>query len=115
MGEVIGLPKANLGKPANGSTLGSPPHLLGEFFSELELMSSICHPGVWLRQSRTFWEGKSSSWPILLPYIQQGKMRPFVVAVAARQLELARVPTLIEIGLDAFPLKPCKSFEAPSQ
>jgi tripartite-type tricarboxylate transporter receptor subunit TctC len=51
--------------------------------------------------------------PILLPYIQQDEMRPFVVAGATRQPELAGVPTLTEIGLDGFPPETWAGILAP--
>jgi tripartite-type tricarboxylate transporter receptor subunit TctC len=106
--EVIALAKANPGKLAHGSTLGSPPHLLGEFF-RAETGIDIRHvPYRGSAQAIPDLLGGriqliAESTPILLPYIQQGGMRPFVVAAAARQPELAGVPTLNEIGLDGFP------------
>jgi tripartite-type tricarboxylate transporter receptor subunit TctC len=108
IGEVIALAKANPGKLAHGSTLGSPPHLLGEFFrakTGIDIQhvpyrgSAQAIPDLLGGQIQLIAE----STPILLPYIQQGKMRPFVVAGATRQPELPDVPTLIEIGLDGFP------------
>src|SRR5262249_45587626 len=41
--------------------------------------------------------------PILMPFVHQGKLRPFVVASRTRQPDLPDVPTLTEIGLDGFP------------
>jgi tripartite-type tricarboxylate transporter receptor subunit TctC len=106
--EVIALAKANPGKLAHGSTLCSPPHLLGEFFrakTGIDIRhvpyrgSAQAIPDLLGGQIQLIAE----STPILLPYTQQGKLRPFVVASATRQPELPGVPTLIEIGLDGFP------------
>jgi tripartite-type tricarboxylate transporter receptor subunit TctC len=108
VGEVIALAKAKPGKLAHGSTLGSPPHLLGEFFrtkTDVDIQhvpyrgSAQAIPDLLGGQIQLIAE----STPILLPYIKQDKMRPFVVANATRQPELAGVPTLTEIGLDGFP------------
>jgi tripartite-type tricarboxylate transporter receptor subunit TctC len=79
--EVIALAKANPGKMAHGSTLGSPPHLLGEFFrakTGIDIRhvpyrgSAQAIPDLLGGQIQLIAE----STPILLPYIQQGKLRP---------------------------------------
>ena len=99
--EVIALAKANPGKLAHGSTLGSPPHLLGEFFRAKTGIDIRHVPYRGSAQAIPDLLGGriqliAESTPILLPYIQQGGVRPFVVAAAARQPELAGVPTLNE-------------------
>lgn len=106
--EVIALAKAKPGTLAHGSTLGSPPHLLGEFFRAKTGINIQHVPYRGSAQAIPDLLGGqiqliAESTPILLPYIQQDKMRPFVLAGATRQPELADVPTLSEIGLDGFP------------
>jgi tripartite-type tricarboxylate transporter receptor subunit TctC len=94
--EVIALAKANPGKLAHGSTLGSPPHLLGEFF-RAETGINIRHvPYRGSAQAIPDLLGGriqliAESTPILLPYIQQGMMRPFVVADAAPPTRACRL------------------------
>src|SRR5262249_43011923 len=108
VGEVIALAKANPGKLAHGSALGNPPHLLGEFFRAKTGIDIQHVPYRGSAQAITDLLGGqiqliAESTAILLPFIQQGKLRPLVVASTMRERELPDVPTLTEIGLDGFP------------
>ena len=42
---------------------------------------------------------------ILMPYIAQGAVRPLLVTSATRLPELPQVPTLLELGLDGYPVE----------
>ena len=106
--EVIALAKASPGKLAHGSTLGSPPHLVVEFFrakTGIDIQhvpyrgSAQAIPDLLGGQIQIIAESTA----ILLPFIHQGKLRPFVVASTMRWPELPGVPTLTEIGVDGFP------------
>jgi len=106
--EVIALAKGSPGKLAHGSTPGSPPHLVVEFFrakTGIDIQhvpyrgSSQAIPDLLGGQIQIIAE----SMPILLPFVQQGKLRPFVVASKSRHSELPDVPALTEIGLAGFP------------
>jgi tripartite-type tricarboxylate transporter receptor subunit TctC len=56
----------------------------------------------------------AESMPILMPFVRQGRLRPFVVASKTRQPELPDVPTLTEIGLDGFPPETWTGVLAPA-
>jgi len=117
--EVIALAKASPGKLAHGSTLGSPPHLVVEFFrakTGIDIQhvpyrgSAQAIPDLLGGQIQIIAE----SMPILMPFVRQGRLRPFVVASKTRQPELPDVPTLTEIGLDGFPPETWTGVLAPA-
>ncbi len=117
--EVIALAKASPGKLAHGSTLGSPPHLVVEFFrakTGIDIQhvpyrgSAQAIPDLLGGQIQIIAE----SMPILMPFVRQGRLRPLVVASKTRQPELPDVPTLTEIGLDGFPPETWTGVLAPA-
>src|SRR5712671_1556183 len=117
--DVIALAKASPGKLAHGSTLGSPPHLVVEFFrakTGIDIQhvpyrgSAQAIPDLLGGQIQIIAE----SMPILMPFVRQGRLRPFVVASKTRQPELPDVPTLTEIGLDGFPPETWTGVLAPA-
>jgi tripartite-type tricarboxylate transporter receptor subunit TctC len=119
VGDVIALAKANPGKLAHGSTLGSPPHLVVEFFrakAGIDIQhvpyrgSAQAIPDLLGGQIQIIAE----SIPILMPFVQQGKLRSFLVASKTRRPELPTVPTLTEIGLDGFPPETWTGVLAPN-
>jgi tripartite-type tricarboxylate transporter receptor subunit TctC len=106
--ELIALARGNPGKLAHGSALGSPPHLLVEFFrakTGIDIRhipyrgSAQAMPDLLAGQIQIIPE----SVPILAPFIQEGKLRPLVATGEARASEFPDVPTLTEIGLEGFP------------
>ncbi len=118
-GELIAYAKANPGKLSHGASLGTPPHLLGEFFRARTGIDIQYVPYRGSSQSIPDLLGGqfqivADSAAVLLPYIQQGKLRPIVVASTTRFRELPDVPTLIEIGLDGFPPQTWSGIVAPA-
>jgi tripartite-type tricarboxylate transporter receptor subunit TctC len=116
--ELIALAKANPGKLSHGASLGTPPHLLGEFFRAKTGTDIVYVPyrGTAmaipdLLAGRT--QITAESIAALLPYIQQGTIRPIVVASGERLPELPNVPTLIESGLDGYPTETWTGLVAP--
>ena len=118
VGELVALAKANPGKLSHGASLGTPPHLLGEFFraktgTDIVYVpyrgTSQAIPDVLAGRTQITAEGSA----VLLPYIQQGTIRPIVIASAARVPELPDVPTLIEAGLDGYPTETWTGVVAP--
>ena len=51
---------------------------------------------------------------ILMPYIAQGAVRPLLVTSATRLPELPQVPTLLELGLDGYPVETWMGLVAPA-
>jgi tripartite-type tricarboxylate transporter receptor subunit TctC len=116
--ELVALAKANPGKLSHGASLGTPPHLLGEFFRAKTGTDIVYVPYRGTSQAipdllagRTQITAEGSA--VLLPYIQQGTVRPIVIASAARVPELPDVPTLIEAGLDGYPTETWTGVVAP--
>jgi tripartite-type tricarboxylate transporter receptor subunit TctC len=116
--ELVGLAKANPGKLSHGASLGTPPHLLGEFFRAKTGTDIVYVPYRGTSQAipdllagRTQITAEGSA--VLLPYIQQGTIRPIVIASATRVPELPDVPTLIEAGLDGYPTETWTGVVAP--
>jgi tripartite-type tricarboxylate transporter receptor subunit TctC len=117
--ELIAYAKANPGKLKHGAALGAPPHLLGEFFraktgTDIPYVpyrgTAQALPDLLSGQVQITAESPA----ILIPYIQQGTIRPLVVTSTARLPELPDVPTLLEIGLDGYPPETWMGIVAPA-
>lgn len=106
--ELIAYAKANPGKLKFGASLGAPPHLIGEFFrarAGLDIPfipyrgTALAIPDFLAGQIQLTAEGTA----VLMPFIQDGKLKPMVVTGTKRLTELPDVPTLDEIGLTGYP------------
>jgi tripartite-type tricarboxylate transporter receptor subunit TctC len=116
--ELIAYAKANPGKLSHGASLGTPPHLLGEFFRARTGTDIVYVPYKGTAQAITDLLGgqiqiTSESLGVLLPHIQQGRIRPLLVTSAARLPELPDVRTLTELGLDGYPTDTWQGIVAP--
>jgi len=108
VGELIAYAKANPGKLSHGSALGTPPHLLGEFFKIKAGIDVLYVPYKGTAAAIADLIGgqiqiTAENPGLLAPYIQDGKMRPMLVTSTARLPGLPDVPTLHELGFDGYP------------
>jgi tripartite-type tricarboxylate transporter receptor subunit TctC len=116
--ELVAYAKANPGKLSHGASLGTPPHLLGEFFRAKTGTDIVYVPYKGTAQAITDLLGgqiqiTAESLGVLLPHIQQGRIRPLLVTGLARLPELPDVPTLAERGLDGYPADTWQGIVAP--
>jgi tripartite-type tricarboxylate transporter receptor subunit TctC len=104
MAEVVAYAKANPGKISWGSQgFGTAPHLLAEMF-KLEAGVNILHVpyrgtapllnAILANQVQIIADPSTTS----LPYIEDGKLRPIVIAGNVRHPKLPNVPTVVEAG-----------------
>jgi tripartite-type tricarboxylate transporter receptor subunit TctC len=117
--ELIAYAKTNPGKLSHGASLGTPPHLLGEFFRAKTGTDIVYVPYKGGAQAMPDLLGgriqiTADTPSMLLPYIQQGKLRPLVVTSATRLPELPDVPTLAEVGIDGYPPQTWMGIVAPA-
>jgi tripartite-type tricarboxylate transporter receptor subunit TctC len=117
--ELVAYAKANPGKLRHGAALGAPPHLLGEFFRAKTGTDIVYVPYRGTAQALPdLLSGQvqitAESPAILIPYIQQGTIRPLLVTSTARLPELPDVPTLLELGLDGYPPETWMGIVAPA-
>jgi tripartite-type tricarboxylate transporter receptor subunit TctC len=108
VGELIAYAKADPGKLSHGSALGTPPHLLGEFFKIKAGIDVLYVPYKGTAAAIADLLGgqiqiTSENPGLLAPYIQDGKMRPMLVTSTSRLPGLPDVPTLSELGFDGYP------------
>jgi tripartite-type tricarboxylate transporter receptor subunit TctC len=106
--ELIAYAKAHPGKLSHGATLGTPPHLLGEFFKFKTGIDINYIPYKSTASALTDLLGgqvqmTAESPSVLLPLISQGKLRAVAITSVARSRDLPDVPTMIESGLVGFP------------
>jgi tripartite-type tricarboxylate transporter receptor subunit TctC len=106
--ELIAYAKANPGKLNYGSSLGTPPHLLGEMFKVKTGTEIVFIPFKGAAPAITELLGGRLHMTIenitsLLPHIHEKKVRPLAVTSATRRPELPDVSTLIENELTGFP------------
>src|SRR5262249_58603880 len=97
--EFIAYAKANPGKVAYGSGLGTPPHVIGEWLKAKAGIDIVYLPHRGGGPALNDLLGGHTQLGIeimhpLLPYIQEGKLKPLAVTSAARRRELPNVPTL---------------------
>jgi tripartite-type tricarboxylate transporter receptor subunit TctC len=117
--ELIAYAKANPGKLSHGASLGTPPHLLGEFFRAKTGTDIVYVPYKGGAQAMPDLLGgriqtTADTPSMLLPYIQQGKLRPLAVTSVTRLPELPDVPTLAELGIDGYPPQTWMGIVAPA-
>jgi tripartite-type tricarboxylate transporter receptor subunit TctC len=117
--ELVAYAKANPGKLSHGASLGTPPHLLGEFFRAKTGIEIVYVPYKGGAQSLPdLLAGRiqisADGPPLLLPQIQQGKVRALAVTSATRLPELPDVPTLAEVGIDGYPPQTWMGIVAPA-
>jgi tripartite-type tricarboxylate transporter receptor subunit TctC len=108
VGELIAYAKANPGKLSHGAALGTPPHLLGEFFKVRAGIDVLYVPYKGTGPAIADLLGgqiqiTAENPGLLAPYIQDGKIRPMLVTSSARLPDLPNVPTLSELGFDGYP------------
>jgi tripartite-type tricarboxylate transporter receptor subunit TctC len=116
--ELVAYAKANPGKLSHGASLGTPPHLLGEFFRAKTGVDIVYVPYRGTAQALTDLLGgriqiTAETPAVLMPYIQTGKLRPLLVTTTARMPDLPDVPTMLEAGLDGYPAETWMGVVAP--
>jgi tripartite-type tricarboxylate transporter receptor subunit TctC len=117
-GELVAYAKAHPGQLSFGASLGTPPHLLGEYFRARTATDIVYVP----------YKGGSQAVPdllagrlqigadapaLMMPHIRAGKVRPLVVTSTSRLPELPDVPTLAEVGIDGYPPQTWMGIVAP--
>lgn len=117
-GELVAYAKAHPGQLSFGASLGTPPHLLGEYFRAKTKTDIVYVP----------YKGGSQALPdllagrveigadapaLMMPHIRSGKVRPLVVTSVSRLPELPDVPTLTEVGIDGYPPQTWMGIVAP--
>jgi tripartite-type tricarboxylate transporter receptor subunit TctC len=117
-GELVAYAKAHPGQLSFGASLGTPPHLLGEYFRTKTATDIVYVP----------YKGGSQAVPdllagrvqigadapaLMMPHIRSGKVRPLVASSASRLAELPDVPTLTEVGIDGYPPQTWMGVVAP--
>jgi tripartite-type tricarboxylate transporter receptor subunit TctC len=114
--ELIAYAKANPGKLTIASAgVGSPHHLIGEFFRERAGISITHVPYKGAVQYIADLLGGQVDLAIstitpALPHVQAGRLRPLGVSSATRSSALPDVPTIAEQGLPGFDEKPWTCF-----
>ena len=118
VGELVAYAKANPGNLSYGASLGTPPHLLGEFFRAKTGADIVYVP----------YKGGAQALPdllagriqmsadaagMLLPHIRQGKVRALAVTSVTRLPVFPEVPTLAEVGIDGYPPETWMGIVAP--
>jgi tripartite-type tricarboxylate transporter receptor subunit TctC len=116
--ELIAYSKANPGKLTSGASLGTPPHLLCEYFRARTGSDIVYVPYRGTAQSLTDLMGgriqvTAETPAVLMPYIMDGRLRPLMVTTTARLPELPDVPTMHEAGLDGYPEETWMGVVAP--
>ena len=101
--ELIAYAKANPGQLKFGYGLGTPPHILGATLMQTTGVNIIFVPYKGGEQARTDLLGGRVDINIapvgsLLPFIQQGKMRPLAFTGRTRAPTMPDVPTMAECG-----------------
>lgn len=116
MPELIAYAKANPGKLTIASAgVGSPHHLIGEFFRERASVSLTHVPYKGAVQYIADLLGGQVDLAVstitpALPHVQAGKLRPLGVSSATRSSALPDVPTIAEQGIAGFDEKPWTCF-----
>jgi tripartite-type tricarboxylate transporter receptor subunit TctC len=119
LAELVAYSKQNPGKLLHGSTLGTPPHLLGEFVRARSGadMTYVPYKGRGSAMADLLGgqiQVTADSLATLAPYFEQGKVRPLLVTSAARLPELPNVPTMAELGLNGYPPDTWMGIAAPA-
>jgi tripartite-type tricarboxylate transporter receptor subunit TctC len=105
--ELVAHARANAGKLNYGSGLGTPPHIAWGLFKLLTKTDVLYVPYKGAAPAITDLLAGQLHFIIdapgvLLPHIQQGKLRAFAVTGTARFAELPDVPTMVEAGYPDF-------------
>ena len=114
--ELITYAKANPGKLTIASAgVGSPHHLIGEFFCDRAGISLTHVPYKGAVQYIADLLGGQVDLAVstitpALPHLQSGRLRPLGVSSAVRSSALPDVPTIAEQGLPGFDEKPWNCF-----
>ena len=120
MPELIAYAKANPGKVTIASAgVGSPHHLIGEFFKTRAGISLTHVPYKGAVQYIADLVGGQVDLAIstitpALPHIAAGRLRPLAVSSAKRSSALPDVPAMAEQGLAGFDEKPWTCFVVPA-
>jgi tripartite-type tricarboxylate transporter receptor subunit TctC len=117
--EFIAYAKANPGKLNYGASIGTPPHLLSTLFKTEAGIDVVYVPYKGSAASVTDLLAGETQFTIdgltgLYPLIQDGKVRPLVVARAERWPQLPDVPTLVESGFADFTVDAWTGVVAPA-
>jgi len=101
--EFVAYAKANPGKLNFGASLGTPPHLLGVLFKTLAGIDITYIPSKGAAPSITDMLSGTTHMQIdaltvLLPLVQEGKLRALAVSTPQRWPQLPDVPTFAESG-----------------
>jgi tripartite-type tricarboxylate transporter receptor subunit TctC len=118
--ELVAYSKANPQRLHHGASLGTPPHLMGEYF-RIKSGADIAYvPYKGTSNALGDLLGGhlqlvSDSLATLLPTIREGKVRPLVVTSATRLPELPDVPTLVEVGIAGYPEQTWMGLVAPAK
>jgi tripartite-type tricarboxylate transporter receptor subunit TctC len=118
--ELIAHAKANPGKVTIASAgVGSPHHLIGEFFRERAGIQLTHVPYKGAAQYIADLLGGQVDLAVstitpALPHIAAGKLRPLGVSSASRSSALPEVPSIAEQGMPGFDEKPWNCFVTPA-
>ena len=117
--ELVAYAKANPGKLTFGFGLGTPPQIMGEYLKVLtdtDIVSVPYRGGV--QAVTDMLGGRIGMYfgPVvnLLPYIQDGRVRPLATTRATRYAELPDVPTVIEAGFPQLELNAWTGIVGPA-
>ncbi len=117
--EFIAYARANPGKLNYGAGLGTPPHLLGTWFTKQAGIDAVYVPYKGSAQSITELLGGQTQFSLdgltgMFPFIKDGKVRPLAVARATRWPALPDIPTLAESGFPDFVIDAWAGILAPA-
>jgi tripartite-type tricarboxylate transporter receptor subunit TctC len=106
--ELVAYAKSNPGKLVAGSALGIFPHFVLELLRVRTSIDMIFVPYKGAAPAIADLLGgqiqmSAAAKSVLLPYIQDGKIRPLAVTSAARWPELPEIPTMRESGFAGYP------------
>lgn len=120
LAEFVDYSKAHPGALSYGAGPATPPHLLAEYvrIKTGADMTFVPYRGT-VQSLPDLFGGRiqaiSEGLGVLLPHIQEGKLRPLVVTSPRRLAELPDVPTLYELGISGFPPLTWMGIVAPSR
>ena len=117
--DLVAHAKANPGKLSYGAVVGTPPHLMTELFKFVTGSDILFIPYKGAAQALTeVLAGQTQvtllATVVMLPPVQEGRLRPLAVTSAARLTELPDVPTMKESGFADFPPGSWQAVVAPA-
>jgi tripartite-type tricarboxylate transporter receptor subunit TctC len=118
--ELIAHARANPGKLNYGAALGTPPHLMMELFKLATRTNIVLIPYKGAAQALIDHLADQTqvslfAASVMIPPIQEGKVRPLAVTGVARWRQLPDVPTLAESGFADFPPGAWQGIVAPAR